>query len=133
MDRIKPGMVVETDAGASGVTVPDFMGCCAEWETPVVFEGRSLFEGVRTDTLKIIGPENPKPAPHKCGAGRGADCCIFLTCGAQGFECERHSYGRYQLIFRKDQMTSKRLPTEAYPQCQKFSASSDTSALRRDD
>ena len=123
MQRIKPQMIVTNLEGdRRGVTVPDLTGmlsCCLPEETPVVWEGESSFIGTDTDQLKIIGPENAKADAHKCGAGRGAECCIWLVVNGDGFQCERHSDLRYMLIFKSD-MISKREPSESYPSCQKF-------------
>ena len=62
--------------------------------------------------------EKAQADPKKCGAGKGVDCCIFMTVGANGFECERFSALRNTLIFKKEQMVAKREPTELYPGCQ---------------
>lgn len=118
MERIKPQMIVEDSRGRRGVTAPDFMACCAEWETPVVWYGESGVDGTDTDTLKVIGPENAKADLAKCGAGKGADCCIYMTASGSGFSCERFSYVRYSLIFAKSRMTAQRDPVVAYPECQ---------------
>lgn len=118
MNRIEPQTVVEVD-GKRGVTCPDIMSCCAEWETPVVFDGESSFQGIQTDRLTIIGPENAVITdPEKCGAGLGRDCCIFLTCGPKGFECDRFGDLRFQLIMKSGSFTAKRKPTAMFPLCQ---------------
>jgi len=62
--------------------------------------------------------DHTKPDPIKCGAGRGEECCIFLTAGSKGFECERFGSLRDMLISRT--MNAKRNPEEPYPQCMKF-------------
>lgn len=124
--RIKPQVVVEHN-GRRGVTCPDFMTCCEEWETPVVFEGESAFTGVSTEELTVIGDENAKADLHKCGAGRGRACCIFLTVGPKGPDCERFSEMRFRLIFRKDTMTAQAEPSEPFPACQKFPAADPVS------
>lgn len=118
MKRIEPATIVENKEGQRGVTCPDIMSCCSDDQTPVVYDGDSFSTGTSTDTLKVIGPENAQADPGKCGAGRGADCCIFITCGAKGFVCERHTDMRYSLIFRADKMTAQRQPTNPYPACQ---------------
>lgn len=64
MERIRRGVVVEHN-GKRGVTVDDFMSCCAVWETPVVYEGDTSFKGTMTTELKVIGLEDP-------GIGDGA-------------------------------------------------------------
>jgi hypothetical protein len=53
--------------------------------------------------------------PEKCGIGRGAECCIFLTIGS-GFECQRHGELRDYLMSRV--MSAKRNPIEPFPHCQ---------------
>lgn len=117
-ERIKPQMIVEK-GGRRGVTAPDFMSCCLPIETPVIWSGESAFEGTDTDTLTVIGPEDAKADFHKCGAGREAQCCKFLTGGPLGACCERFSGLRYTLIF-KSGMSAQREPIEPYPACQKF-------------
>jgi len=114
--RLIPQQIVEYD-GRRGVTCPDFMNCCDPDETPVVFDGESSFRGVLTASLTQIGPEQAVPDLKRCGAGRSADCCIFLTIGPRGAECARFSSLRYTLIFKKDTMTAKREPTTLYPGC----------------
>lgn len=91
--------------------------CLAPDETLVVFEGVNYGEVVRTADLKIIGRENAVPVPELCGAGRGDECCIFLTCGPDGFCCERFSKLRNTLVTKRD-MSAKRNPTEMFPHCQ---------------
>lgn len=114
MDRIKSGMLV-TRHGMKGVTVDDMAGCCSPEQTPVVYDGETSFEGVLTEELHIIGPENPVADLVKCGAG-SSKCCIFLTAGPQGMCCERHSDLRYTLIFKT--MAAKRHPKKLFPACQ---------------
>jgi len=77
--------------------------------------GRGAFE--------VIGPENAVADPVKCGAGRGAECCIFLTVGSNGFNCERHGSMRYSLQFKN--MNAKRDPSAPYPLCQITSAAEE--------
>lgn len=125
MDRIRPQMRVETREGRKGTTAPDFMNCCSPDETPVVWDGEQSSEGTDTEKLTVIGPENAVPDLKGCGAGRGADCCIFLTASGDGLHCERFSSLRYQLIFKLDTMVAKRMPPEPYPLCQKFKDGSD--------
>ena len=121
MERIRPQMVVKDKmTGRFGVTVKDLPGmlsCCTSEETPVVFEGHNASTGILTEDLEIIGPERALADPEKCGAGKGKSCCIFLTVG-RGFICERFGELRWDLIFRKEKMNSKREPTELFPKCQ---------------
>ena len=118
MERLSEGHIVKhKETGAQGVAVSDFMNCCSDTETPVVWNGEKAFEGTDTGLLEDLGAENAIPDPVKCGAGKGADCCIFLVAGPKGFECARYQSLRYSLIFRKDSMNAKREPVEAYPAC----------------
>ena len=102
-------------SGRIGVVCPDLVNCCTPEETPVVYEGETGFLGTETVELEILGPENAVPDPQRCGAGQGENCCIFLTCGPNGFCCERFSSLRYDLIFKT--MSAKRQPVEMYPGC----------------
>lgn len=58
-----------------------------------------------------------KAEPKKCGAGKGAECCIFLMCGPKGFECARFGSLHAYLAARTD-MHAKRNPTAPFPTCQ---------------
>lgn len=119
--RIKPQTVVE-HGGRRGVTVSDLPGmlsCCADWETPVVWEGESFFSGTNTDELAVVGSEDAQADFEGCGAGQGPECCVFLTVGRDGPSCERHGSMRYDIIFRVDKMTAKRQPVELYPSCKR--------------
>jgi hypothetical protein len=113
---IQRGTVVEHE-GKRGVVVDDFMSCCGAGETPVVYYGDSGFTGTPTAELQIIGPENPIADPQKCGAG-DKRCCIFLTLGVTGWNCERHGTLRYALIFAKSRMNASRHPVAKFPYCQ---------------
>lgn len=119
----KLGTIVETSEGLRGVVVGDMMNCCSEDETPVVFYGATGFEGTPTDMLREVGPENAVADLEKCGARQGAKCCRFLTVGAKGPRCERHSTLRYSLIFKE--MNAKRHPVKAFPLCQDLSDDGD--------
>ncbi len=103
--------------GQLGVVCPDFMNCCEPGEIPVVYDGASGFMGTDEALLEVVGPENAIADPKKCGAGREADCCIFLVVGPKGFECERFGSLRFTLIFKKDTMHAKREPTALFPRC----------------
>ena len=98
-----------------GVVINDSFGCCGSDETMVVYYGTNTGMGTGTDDLKVTGQYKAVPEPKKCGAGKKADCCIFLTVGADGFCCERFSSLRDSLIFKT--MSAKRNPTEPYPDC----------------
>ena len=113
---MKQGALVRhKPTGKEGVVVDDTWSCCSPDETPVVFWGVTSFLGTPTDELEEIGEYDATPDMHKCGAGRGADCCIFLTMGPGGPCCERFSSMRNTLIFKK--MSAKRDPPEPFPEC----------------
>lgn len=62
---------------------------------------------------------------HKCGAGRGAECCAYLVGGGEGAECGREQPGIASHVVRRvaeDSMRAQRLPKELWPECMKFSA-----------
>lgn len=102
--------------GRKGVVVEDLWGVCGPGEIPVVYNGETSFRGTDIEDLKVIGPENAKADPKKCGAGEEA--CIFFVIGADGFECQRFGPLRNSIILRKEKMRAKRAPTELYPYCQ---------------
>ena len=62
------------------------------------------------------------PDSHKCGAGRGFECCIFLTVGTDGFVCERDGMLHAMLSNRnaRGEMVARREPNEVWPGCMKF-------------
>ncbi len=109
---------VKNKDGEMGVTCPDFMSSCTKDEVPVVYDGTTASLGTLESDLEIIGPENAIADFIKCGAGKGNDCCIFLTAGPEGASCERYSSLRHTLIFKE--MNSKRNPSEPYPNCMIF-------------
>ena len=103
---------------AEGTVVPDyplFGGADIEDDVTVIYDGTAIYVEVGQDFLEIIGAEEPRPDPYRCGAGKGAACCVFLTCGAGGFNCERHTGLRWVLISRA--MNAKRKPVAPYPDC----------------
>ena len=117
---MKPETVVRNKiTGVKGVVVTDPFGTCSSDEVPVCYEGASDFLGTPIAEIEEIGPENAViDDPKKCGAGRGAECCIFLVAGKNGFQCQRYGEMRYSLISRKRKMIAQREPTELYPKCQ---------------
>lgn len=121
MERIPRQIVVRNkQTGKTGVTVddaPGMLSCCSNEETPVVYEGYTAFMGTPTDILEVMGSENAKADLKKCGAGT-ENCCIFLTVGRSGPECERFGQLRFDIIMRKESMNAKREPTKLYPKCQ---------------
>ncbi len=121
MERIPRQMVVRNKkTGQKGVTVddtPGILSCCSDEETPVVYERDTTSMGTPTEDLEMIGPENAVADLKKCGAGTDK-CCIFLTVGRNGPECDRFGRLRFDIIMRKESMNAKREPTEPYPACQ---------------
>ena len=65
------------------------------------------------------------PKPERCGMGRGAECCIFLTLGPEGWACARHGPMDYTLRKRRETMNAQRMPEEAYPSCMVFEEPDD--------
>ena len=78
-------------------------------------------------------PENVTLAPdvepvlpdlHKCGAGLGAECCIFLTGGSEGPTCERGGPLQFMLEqrARSGDMNARRIPAreQKWPDCMIF-------------
>lgn len=119
---IPAGTIVKNKDGRQGVTFPDMrppMDCLGPGEVLVEYEGTNTGEGTLETELEVVGPEDPKPDPRKCGAGQGAECCRFVTVSVGGFCCERHTQLRHTLIFQSG-MSARRQPTEAYPACMKF-------------
>ena len=74
----------------------------------------NCFDGGR-NAFEMIGTYDAKPDPIKCGTGKGKDCCIYLTAGVKGFECERFGGLHSTLNFKT--MAAKRAPGEPYPEC----------------
>ncbi len=112
--------VRNTETGKFGVIVSDIYGCCDNTEEPVVYDGSTAFLGTDKGILEsAIGPK-PVPDVRRCGAGKGADCCIFITVGKDGPCCERFTSMRDTLILKTRDMTAQRNPTEPYPECMKF-------------
>ena len=110
-------IVKDKETGGQGVVVSDPFGCCGSNEVPVVWDGDDSFVGTDYRLLEVVGPYKPQIDPQRCGTGRGEDCCIYLVCGAEGFECQRFGSLRYNLIFRKEKMNAKRQPERLYPNC----------------
>ena len=111
--------VLNNETKEVGYVIRDTFGCCIPSETLVVYEGTNTGLGTDSILLTPVIPNPPhKPDPKKCGAGRGEECCIFLTVSGNEFNCERFSDLRDNLIFRK--MVSERNPKEPYPVCMIF-------------
>ena len=85
----------------------------------VVYEGNTSFVMTTEDRLEVLREENAIPNIHKCGAGRGAECCIFLLVGGDGIECSRFAKERDAVIamFNKPGHSAARHPTQMYPAC----------------
>jgi len=110
-----------------GVVISDPWGCCCSPDdTMVVYWGTTYGLRTQTDELEEIGEYDATPDLHKCGAGRGADCCIFLVVGPGGPSCERFGSMRYTLLFKT--MSAKRHPSEPFPECMIFEGSPSEAA-----
>ena len=102
-------------------------GCIQDTGTAVCEEPGGPFVEIPTNALKDEG-EMPKavPDPASCGAGRGAECCIFLALGGgregkfSRFTCERYGSLHGFLLGRVPKMNAKRIPKEPWPDCMKF-------------
>lgn len=118
MDR--QTLVRHVRTGQIGVVVDDPFGGLGnfEEEVPVVWEGYTEYRGMRPRRLEVIGPENAVADMVKCGGGRGEECCIFLTFGEGGWQCQRFGGLRYRLQVEKSRMKAKREPVEMFPKCQ---------------
>ena len=115
---METGTVVVRKDGTKGIIINDSFNCCGPNEVAVVYEGSTAFLGTDVEDLEVIGPENAKADMEKCGAGKGEECCIFLTIGSNGPGCERFGSLRDSLIFRRSQMRAKREPDKLFPNCQ---------------
>lgn len=124
VEELRPGTRVKTIVGPGsehrvGTICPDlpgWLGIAAPGEVLVHFDNEEGVEGIHRSQLQGYCMERPSPDPVRCGAGRGADCCIFLTAGPKGFECQRHQSLRWTLIFKED-MAAQREPRSPYPSC----------------
>lgn len=58
--------------------------------------------------------------PGKCGAGQGANCCIFLTMQSHTgvWICARATSMEPYIVAHRPFMNAQRMPTEVYPACQ---------------
>ncbi len=101
-----------------GHIIADQFGCCGETEELVVYDDSSFGLGTDRELLIKASGASHVPDMQKCGAGKGKECCIFLTVGVDGPCCERFTPLRNALIFKK--MTAERDPEEPYPKCMKF-------------
>jgi hypothetical protein len=112
-------LVKRTSDQKIGVVVSDDYGLCESDQVMVIYDGVSYGEATDLQELEKIGPENAIIADQKkCGAGKGADCCIFLVMGGSGFACERFGSLRSTLTSQKESMRAKREPTAMFPKCQ---------------
>lgn len=114
-------------SGQLGVVIPDPFKVCTPEETFVVWDGYDVARGVLTAELKVIGPENARADPIKCGDGQGKNCCIFLTPSwprgdppAPLYDCSRFGLLRLSLIGNgvTGKIGAQRHPTQLYPGCQ---------------
>lgn len=115
-----PQLIVKNkETGGVGVTcddLPGLLNCNGPDEISVVYDGTIIASGTDYRVLEIIGQENAIADLHKCGAGKGEECCIFLTFDPNGIKCQRFGDLRWSLVFLK--MNSKRCPKEPFPRCQ---------------
>jgi len=109
--------VLNTESGKIGHVINDSFRCCGDNETLIVYEGTSCGFGTDQSLLEETEQIEHIPDLEKCGAGRGGECCIFLTVSGDGPCCERFTSLRDNLIFKT--MTAKRDPPEPYPLCMK--------------
>jgi len=116
----KPRLVVKNvrtnEIGVTCDDLPGMLSCNGPEEVSVVYDGSTCTCGTDWRDLTILGNEEAKADLKKCGAGRGAEACIFLTVGPGGAECKRFGSLRWDLIFRT--MNAKRNPEKLYPACQ---------------
>jgi len=106
------------ETGEFGHVIRDTFRVCGGTEFLVVYDGTNTGLGTNASLLEPIPGFMPVPDPRKCGAGREADCCIFITVGTDGPCCERFTVIRDDLIFKT--MHAARNPEEPYPECMKF-------------
>ena len=84
-------------------------------------EWLQVFLGEHMDDIELAHPV-VVPDPDGCGVGRGdGSCCALLTCGADGFVCERYGPLEGHLTFRakEGEMNARRIPEPGvgYPEC----------------
>lgn len=119
---MKPGDIVRHKSGKIGVIchdLPGYLRCGLPGDTTIQFEGDSHVTELPPIEFETIGKESAVPNLKGCGAGRGAECCIFLVVNGPKLECQRHGPMRFDLLF-KSRMVSDRRPVELYPDCMKF-------------
>ena len=100
-----------------GTVIQDSFQCCSPEEELIVYDGTNTGLGTDRGFLLEIVSEVEIPDLKGCGAGRGEQCCIFLTVGLEA-NCERFTSLRDSLIFKT--MNAKRNPEEPYPACMIF-------------
>ena len=96
----------------------------AERQLRLRWLARLLGEPVEQVTLSET-TEPVVPKPDRCGIGRGSECCIFLTAGADGFACARHGPWDGELRQRRATMNAQRMPDDSYPSCMAFQAKTE--------
>ena len=99
-----------------GTASVDFDNCCADWETPVVWDGVTYFEGVKTDLLEATGSQNAV-VDDGCGLGQEEKCCIFVVGDKRGQHCGRHNPNDHWDCIMGGTRVAKREPSEPYPNC----------------
>ena len=104
--------------GRIGHVINDSFGCCSDEEELIVYERTNTGLGTDREILEEMEETIPIPDLVKCGAGKGKECCIFLTISDDSPCCERFISMRDQLLFKT--MSAERDPIEPYPECMKF-------------
>ena len=121
-DLVPASVVRNIVTGQVGVVCPELqppMGCNEPGQVSVVYEGDNCACETDPEDLTFLRKEEAVADMKKCGAGKGAECCIFLVMGKNGPECQRFGDLRWSLIF-KTMDSAERNPVELYPACQKF-------------
>lgn len=103
--------------GMVSVDLSGFMSVAQPGQVPVRFEGQEWLEAVDAGQLQVVEQVQVQPDLARCGAGQGAQCCIFLTGGPDGPSCERNGSMHMALQVRRHNMTARRLPTQVWPKC----------------
>jgi len=106
------------ETGKFGHVIQDSFGCCSNEEDLIVYDRTNTGLGTDRAILEEVTEEPPIPDMNRCGAGKGKECCIFLTMSPDGPVCERFTTMRDALIFKT--MNAERNPKEPYPECMKF-------------
>ena len=85
------------------------------------------FSAERATAIKN-GHTTPVPDFQGCGVGRGAECCVYFTVGAEGACCERWGPMHNLLVAKQPGMRAKRMPVEPWPACMAFREVAESSS-----